>query len=110
MLAKLIRPFHFKIFFSNKYVHASVLDKVTNVAVASISSNNRAFAMYLGESACKNNEQACELLARMLAHKVRERQVRARKAAAVPSLQLSASTVVLYSITQARRQLQKVPC
>lgn len=76
MLAKLLKPFHFKVFFSKKFVHAQVLDKVTNVAVASICSNNRAFEYYLGPRASKNSEKACELLAKLLAAKVRERQVR----------------------------------
>ena len=75
MLAKLLKPFHFKVFFSNKYVHAQVLDKLSNVAVASVCSNNRAFDYYLGEKVCKNDEKACQLLGKMLANKVKERQV-----------------------------------
>lgn len=97
MLVKLLKPFHFKVFFSNKYVHAMVLDKVTNVAVASVCSNNRAFEHHLGEKASKNNEKACDLLARMLARKIREREV-----------SLTANKPSLPSILQCRWQLSFV--
>jgi len=75
MHAKLIKPFHFKVFFSSKYVNATVLDKVTNVCVAAVTSNNRAFDHYLGPGGSRNNERACELLGKMLAYKVKEKQV-----------------------------------
>ena len=75
MHAKLIKPFHFKVFFSAKYVNATVLDKVTNVCVATVTSNHRAFEHYLGPRGSRNNERACELLGKMLAYKVKEKQV-----------------------------------
>ena len=75
MLAKLLKPFHFKVFFSNKYVHGMVLDKVTNVVVASLASNNYAFTHHLGEKQCKTSEKACELLGRMLAEKMKAKEV-----------------------------------
>ena len=65
MPAKLLKPFHFKVFFSNKYVHGMVLDKVTNVVVASVASNNHAFMHHLGEKASKNSTKACELLGKI---------------------------------------------
>ena len=74
MLAKVVRPFHFKIFFSNKYVHATVLDKIANTAVASVCSNNKLFTERLGQYACKNDEDACELAGQMLAEKARVKQ------------------------------------
>jgi ribosomal protein L18 len=76
MHARLIKPFHFKVFFSAKYVYATVLDKVTNVIVTTVSSNSRAFDHYLGPGGNRNNEKACELLGKILAYKIKEKEVR----------------------------------
>lgn len=75
MLAKLIKPFHFKVFFSKKYVHASVLDKVTNVIVAAVKSNSWACTHHLGDRGNKNDERACAIVGKLLMHRVKERQV-----------------------------------
>ena len=75
MLAKLVQPYHLKVFFSNKFVHASVIDTLRNVCVTSVSSNNKLFAGLVGASKPKNDVRACLALAKLLAEKAQGQQV-----------------------------------
>ena len=76
MLAKAVHPFHFKVFFSNKYVHAAILNKLTATHLASVSTNNRLFAESLGPLVPKTSLQACELAGKLLAQKAARKKVR----------------------------------
>ena len=78
MLAKLVRPHHLKLFFSNRFVHASIIAKQNNACVASASTNNATFRKLLGIYAPKNDEAACEQVARVLATKAAAKKVGAR--------------------------------
>ena len=75
MLAKLVRPHHLKLFFSNRFVHASIIAKQNNVCVASTSTNNATFRKLLGLYAPKNREEACEEVAKVLAKKAAAKKV-----------------------------------
>ena len=75
MLAKLVQQFHLKIFFSNKYVHTTVLNKVASASKFSVSSSSRLFREVLGESACKNDLKACLLAGTLLSRRCREEKV-----------------------------------
>ena len=72
MLAKLFQQHHLKIFFSNKFVHTSVLDKVKASAQISVSSNSKLFQDVLGEFAPKNDLKACLLAGSLLAKRCRQ--------------------------------------
>ena len=76
MLAKLVRPHHLKLFFSNKHLHASIVSKVNDNCIVSVSTNNKHFVDTLGIYAPKNDERACEAAAAVLARKAVERKVR----------------------------------
>ncbi len=76
MLAKLVRPFHLKVFISKKHIHATIISKVDNSCVASADTNNRIFRKVLGEYAPKNDERACEEVAKALAAKAIRKNVR----------------------------------
>ena len=75
MLAKLFQQHHLKIFFSNKFVHTSVLDKVKASAQISVSSNSKLFQDVLGEFAPKNDLKACLLAGSLLAKRCRQAKV-----------------------------------
>ena len=75
MLAKLVQSYHLKIFFSNKYLHASILNKLNNNAVVSVSTNNPNVIELLGQFSPKNDEQACRLAGRILADRAKRKQV-----------------------------------
>lgn len=76
MLAKLVQQYHLKIFFSNKYLHATILDKLTNKAVISAATNSTKLTEALGEFASKNDERACTLVGRTLAAAAKTNNVR----------------------------------
>lgn len=75
MLAKLVRPYHLKLFISNKHIHATIISKVDNSCVLSADTNNRVFRKILGEYASKNDDRACEEVAKALAVKAFKKQV-----------------------------------
>lgn len=75
MLAKLVRPHHLKLFFSNKHLHVSIISKVDDNTVVSVSTNNKHFTDTLGIYAPKNDERACEAAAAVLIKKAVERKV-----------------------------------
>ena len=103
MLAKLVQQFQLKIFFSNKYVHTHVLNKVepcpspagglpgslggvrmirlplaqVNAGAAfSVSSSGNVFRDVLGENACRNDLKACLLAGNLLAQRCRQNKAR----------------------------------
>ena len=71
MLAKLVQQHHLKIFFSNKFVHTSVLNKVRANTQVTVSSNSKLFQDVLGEFAPKNDLKACLLAGSLLAKRLR---------------------------------------
>ena len=75
MLAKLVQQFHLKIFFSNKYVHTSILNKVNAASKFSVSSSAKLFKDVLGETAPKNDLKACLLAGSLLAKRCRQERV-----------------------------------
>jgi len=75
MLAKLVQPYHLKVFFSNKFVHASILDTLQNVCVTSVSTNNKLFTDLVGATKPKNDVRACLAVAKLLAEKAQGLQV-----------------------------------
>lgn len=75
MHAKLVRPYHLKLFFSGKHIHASIVSKIDNSCVVSACTNNSTFQRILGQYAPKNDERACEEVARLLAQKAIRRNV-----------------------------------
>ena len=75
MLAKLVQPFHLKIFFSNKYLHATVLNKLANTSVVSVNTNNPKVIETLGEHSPKNDEHACRLVGQLLAENLKRKKV-----------------------------------
>ena len=75
MHAKLVRPYHLKLFFSGKHIHASVISKIDKSCVVSASTNNATFKRILGEYAQKNDERACQEVARELAKKLAKKNV-----------------------------------
>ena len=75
MLAKFLRPYHLKLFFSSKLIHASVISKIDNKCIASTSSNNVQYRNILGEYAPKNDQKACEVVAKTLLEKLGKKQV-----------------------------------
>jgi len=75
MLAKLVQPYHLKVFFSNKFVHASILDTLQNVCVTSVSTNNKLFTGLVGATKPKNDVRACLAVAKLLAEKAQGLQV-----------------------------------
>ena len=75
MLAKIVQPYHLKVFFSNKFVHASILDTLQNVCVTSVSTNNKLFDSLIGTYKPKNDVRACLAVAKLLAEKAQQLQV-----------------------------------
>ncbi|CAL8465150.1 g4685 [Coccomyxa elongata] len=75
MHAKLVRPYHLKLFFSGKHIHASIISKIDKSCVVSASTNNATFKRILGEYAPKNDERACQEVARELAKKAAKKNV-----------------------------------
>ena len=75
MLAKFLRPYHLKLFFSSKLIHASVISKIDNKCIAATSSNNVQYRNVLGEYAPKNDQKACEVVAKTLLEKLGKKQV-----------------------------------
>lgn len=75
MLAKLVRPYHLKLFFSGKHIHATIVSKIDNTCVVSASTNNSQFLRLLGKYAPKNDEKACEEVAKLLAKKAARKKV-----------------------------------
>ena len=78
MLAKLVQQYHLKIFFSNRYLHATILDKLTNKSVISAATNSERLTKALGEYASKNDERACTMVGRILAAAAKTKNVRKR--------------------------------
>lgn len=81
MLTKFLRPFHLKLFYSGKHIHASIISKIENKCIISTSSNNRLYRETLGEYAPKNDQTASEAVAKVLLEKLRKKQVRVAEAA-----------------------------
>jgi ribosomal protein L18 len=75
MLAKLLRPYHLKLFFSQKSIHATIISKVDNSTVVSADTNNKLFRKILGEYSSKNDERACEEVAKVLAKQAVKKKV-----------------------------------
>jgi ribosomal protein L18 len=75
MHAKLVRPHHLKLFFSGKHIHATIVSKIDNTCVVSASTNNSIFQRVLGQYAPKNDERACEEVAKLLAKKAAKKKV-----------------------------------
>lgn len=79
MLAKLLKPYHLKLFFSNKLIKAEILNKLKNDVVASACTNNRFIVARLqelgGPYASKNDERAAKVAGETLARKARAKQV-----------------------------------
>eukprot|EP00884_Botryococcus_braunii_P016919 jgi/Botrbrau1/3910/Bobra.0183s0131.1 len=79
MLAKLLEPYHLKIFFSNRLIKAEVLNKLKNDVVASACTNNRWIVAHLkelgGPYASKNDERAAQVAGEYLAKKCLEKEV-----------------------------------
>ena len=75
MLAKFLRPYHLKLFFSSKLIHAEVISKIENKCIAATSSNNVQYRNILGEYAPKNDQKACEVVAKTLLEKLSKKQV-----------------------------------
>lgn len=75
MLVKIVQPYHLKVFFSNKFVHASILDTLQNVCVTSVSTNNKLFDSLIGTYKPKNDVRACLAVAKLLAEKAQQLQV-----------------------------------
>ena len=75
MLVKIVQPYHLKVFFSNKFVHASILDTLQNVCVTSVSTNNKLFDSLIGPYKPKNDVRACLAVAKLLAEKAQQLQV-----------------------------------
>ena len=75
MLTKLLRPFHLKLFYSGKHIHASIISKIENKCIISTSSNNRLYRETLGEYAPKNDQTASEAVAKVLLEKLKNKQV-----------------------------------
>ncbi len=73
MLAKIVQPYHLKVFFSNKFVHVSILDTLKNVCVTSVSTNNSYFDKLFTKK--KNDVRACIAVAKVLSEKAQELQV-----------------------------------
>ena len=80
MLTKLLRPFHLKLFYSAKNIHASIISKIENKCIISTSSNNRLYRETLGEYAPKNDQRASEAVANVLLDKLKKKQVRRAEA------------------------------
>ncbi len=76
MLAKYLRQYHLKLFYSAKFIHASIIAKIENKCIISTSSNNRFYRETLGEYAPKNDRKASEHVAKVLLDKMRKKQVR----------------------------------
>ncbi len=79
MHAKLVRPYHLKLFFSGKHIHASIISKIDKSCVVSANTNNATFKRILGEFAPKNDERACQEVARELAKKAAKKNVGSSK-------------------------------
>ena len=75
MLTKFLRPFHLKLFYSGKHIHASIISKIENKCIISTSSNNRLYRETLGEYAPKNDQKASEAIASVLLEKLQKKQV-----------------------------------
>lgn len=75
MHAKFLRPYHLKLFFSAKLLHASIISKIEDKCIISTSSNNRLYREVLGEHAPKNDQRACEQVANVLLQKMKKKQV-----------------------------------
>ncbi|KAK9790521.1 hypothetical protein WJX73_008337 [Symbiochloris irregularis] len=75
MLAKLVQQYHLKIFFSSRFLHAAILDKITNKSVVSANTNSAKLIELLGELASKNDERACTLVGRTLAAAAKTKNV-----------------------------------
>jgi len=75
MLVKLVRPFHLKLFYSGKLIHASIISKIENKCIISTSSNNRLYRETLGEHAPKNDQRASEKVAEVLLGKIKKKEV-----------------------------------
>lgn len=76
MLAKFLRQYHLKLFYSAKLIHASIIAKIENKCVISTSSNNRLYRETLGEYAPKNDRRASERVAKVLLEKMKKKQAR----------------------------------
>ncbi|CAL5229499.1 g12835 [Coccomyxa viridis] len=75
MLTKFLRPFHLKLFYSGKHIHASIISKIENKIIISTSSNNRLYRETLGEYAPKNDQTASEAVAKVLLDKLKKKKV-----------------------------------
>ena len=75
MLAKLVQQYQLKIFFSNRYLHASILNKLTNKAVASCATNSDKLIQALGLHKPKNDVNACRLVGKLLADSAKRQNV-----------------------------------
>lgn len=74
-----MKPYHLKLFFSNKLIKAEILNKLKNDVVASACTNNRFIIARLqelgGPYASKNDERAAKVIGETLAKKALTKQV-----------------------------------
>ena len=103
MLTKFLRPYHLKLFFSSKLIHAEVISRIENKCIASTSSNNIQYRNILGEYAPKNDQKACEIVAKTLLEKMSKKQVDANANSAFVVVRVSSA---LRSLSSRRNNLR----
>jgi ribosomal protein L18 len=79
MLAKLLEPYHLKLFISNRLIKVEILNKIGNDVVTSACTNNRWIVARLkelgGPYASKNDDRAAKVIGEYIARKSLEKEV-----------------------------------